>query len=123
MYNTRRLSLLTLALLVTLLISGALFVVVGESAPPTPEQALADAFARARQALAAGMSPTEVADRTFEAIAENRFYILTHPELSPLIEARMAAITKGHNPVDLRTVRLGRQAASAPHTRQSEENA
>jgi hypothetical protein len=55
------------------------------------------------------MSPSEVADRVFQAIAERRFYILTHPEWTPLIEARMAAIVRGDNPVDLRAMREARR--------------
>ncbi|MFN2228569.1 MAG: SDR family NAD(P)-dependent oxidoreductase [Anaerolineae bacterium] len=73
--------------------------------PLTPEaQAYVDAF---RRALAAGMPPAEVADRVFEAIEAERFYILTHPEFMPLIEARMAAIVQGHNPVDLQSLSGG----------------
>ena len=67
---------------------------------PSPE-ALA-AWEAQRQALAAGMSPAEVADRVLAAIAERRFYILTHPELMPLIEARLSAIVRGQNPPDPR---------------------
>ena len=51
-----------------------------------------------RQALAAGMSPEKVADCVFQAIPDNRFYILTHPEFRPLILARMAALVDGKNP-------------------------
>jgi NAD(P)-dependent dehydrogenase (short-subunit alcohol dehydrogenase family) len=62
----------------------------------TPEvQAALEAY---RRAIEAGMSPDEVADRVFQAIEEGRFYILTHPEYTPLIEARMAAIVRGRNP-------------------------
>jgi NAD(P)-dependent dehydrogenase (short-subunit alcohol dehydrogenase family) len=68
----------------------------------TPE--MVAAYEAQRQAIEAGMSPDRVADHVFEAIAENRFYILTHPELTPLIEARMAALVQGQNPVDLRAV-------------------
>jgi NAD(P)-dependent dehydrogenase (short-subunit alcohol dehydrogenase family) len=68
----------------------------------TPE--MVAAYEAQRQALEAGMAPDQVAERTFEAIAEGRFYILTHPEFRPLIEARMTAILNGQNPVDLRTV-------------------
>jgi hypothetical protein len=53
------------------------------------------------------MPPAEVADRVFEAIEEERFYILTHPEFMPLIEARMAAIVQGHNPIDLQALSEG----------------
>ena len=34
-------------------------------------------------AVEAGMSPLQVADQVFEAIKEERFYILTHPEFDP----------------------------------------
>ena len=68
----------------------------------TPE--VAAAYEAQRQAIAAGMSPDRVADHVFEALAEDRFYILTHPELTPLIEARLAAIVHGRNPPDLRAV-------------------
>lgn len=68
----------------------------------TPE--MAAAYEAHRRAIEAGMAPSQVADCTFQAIAEERFYILTHPELNPLIEARMAAILSGQNPPDLREV-------------------
>jgi hypothetical protein len=42
-----------------------------------------------------------VADHVFQAIREDRFYILTHPEFTPLVEARMAAVVRGQNPADL----------------------
>ena len=71
----------------------------------TPE--MVAAYETQRQALEAGMSPEKVADCVFRAIVENQFYILTHPELTPLIEARMAALVRGQNPVDLRTVSVG----------------
>jgi NAD(P)-dependent dehydrogenase (short-subunit alcohol dehydrogenase family) len=68
----------------------------------TPE--MVAAYEAQRQAIEAGMSPDQVADQTFQAIEDGRFYILTHPELTPLIEARMRAIIDGQNPVDLRTL-------------------
>ena len=71
----------------------------------TPE--MVAAYEAQRQALEAGMSPDQVADQTFQAVGDGRFYILTHPELTPLIEARMRAIVNGQNPVDLRTVSAG----------------
>jgi len=71
----------------------------------TPE--MVAAYEAQRKAIEAGMSPDQVADRTFQAIEDGRFYILTHPELTPLIEARMRAVVNGQNPVDLRTVSAG----------------
>ena len=49
-------------------------------------QAMADQMKRDTEA---GMPPREVADRVFRAIRDESFYILTHPEFRPLIEARM----------------------------------
>ena len=50
------------------------------------------------QAVEAGMSPTQVAERVFSAIREDEFYILTHPEFNPVIRTRMENILQGHNP-------------------------
>lgn len=55
-----------------------------------------------RQATEAGMSPDKVADQMFRSIMEKRFYILTHPEYIPLVQARMEAIIQGKNPLPLR---------------------
>ena len=67
-----------------------------EPTPVSPElQAVWDAF---RAAVDAGMSPQEVADHVFAAIKEERFYILTHPEATPVIEERMQNILHAHNP-------------------------
>jgi len=71
----------------------------------TPE--MVAAFEAQRQAIEAGMSPDKVADCVFQAIVDGRFYILTHPEFSVLIEARMAALVHGQNPVDLRAMMGG----------------
>ena len=47
------------------------------------------------------MPPGKVADHVFQAIRENRFYILTHPEFMPLVQARLEAIAMGKNPPPL----------------------
>jgi hypothetical protein len=54
-----------------------------------------------RQACEAGMPPEQVADHVFQAIAENKFYILTHPEYTPFVQVRMEAIVQERNPVPL----------------------
>jgi NAD(P)-dependent dehydrogenase (short-subunit alcohol dehydrogenase family) len=54
-----------------------------------------------RQACEAGMPPQEVADQVFQAIKDERLYILTHPEFTPIMQARMEAIVQGCNPLDL----------------------
>ena len=48
--------------------------------------------------LAAGMAPDQVAEAVHDAVVNNRFYILTHPEMTPGIERRMKAIIEGSNP-------------------------
>jgi hypothetical protein len=52
-----------------------------------------------RQALASGMDPAEVARQVFEAIREERFYILTHPEVKEWVRNRMEGIIQERNPV------------------------
>jgi NAD(P)-dependent dehydrogenase (short-subunit alcohol dehydrogenase family) len=77
----------------------------------TPE--MMAAYEAQRQAIERGMSPGRVADGVFQAIADGRFYILTHPEYRPLIEARMRALVNGENPVDLRGLK-GDQCGNPP---------
>ena len=71
----------------------------------TPE--IAAAQEEVRQACETGMSPDKVADCVFQAVQDEKFYILTHPEFTPLVEARMAALVRGQNPVDLRPLMEG----------------
>jgi hypothetical protein len=49
-------------------------------------------------AIDGGMSPREVADKVFDAIKSNRFYIITDPGMKPMIQARMENILKENNP-------------------------
>jgi NAD(P)-dependent dehydrogenase (short-subunit alcohol dehydrogenase family) len=44
------------------------------------------------------MSPTEVGRQVFEAVEQERFYILTHPGVKPEIEKRMNAILNDGKP-------------------------
>jgi len=67
-----------------------------ESAEMTPAQK--GAREAAEKALEAGMSPTVAADLVFQAIVEERFYILTHPEEIPHIRDRMENVLAGRNP-------------------------
>ena len=48
-----------------------------------------------RDLLASGMPPSEVAQRVFEAIVEERFYILPHPQYGEQIVARAQHIAAG----------------------------
>ena len=49
-------------------------------------------------AVEAGMSPLQVADQVFEAIKEEKFYILTHPEWLPVIKLRVDNLLQLENP-------------------------
>jgi NAD(P)-dependent dehydrogenase (short-subunit alcohol dehydrogenase family) len=51
-----------------------------------------------REVLAAGLPSEQVADAVLDAIRDERFYILTHPEGQEVIETRMQDILQGRNP-------------------------
>jgi NAD(P)-dependent dehydrogenase (short-subunit alcohol dehydrogenase family) len=51
-----------------------------------------------RQQMQTGMPPAQVADAVFQAIREERFYILTHPEGKDWIRTRMEDILQERNP-------------------------
>jgi NAD(P)-dependent dehydrogenase (short-subunit alcohol dehydrogenase family) len=64
--------------------------------PPTPEeQALERFFYEMNQS---GMTPEQFAEQVFKAIQQDKFYILTHPEVNALIQRRMEDILQGRNP-------------------------
>lgn len=50
------------------------------------------------QATASGIEPDRVAEAVFEAIASDRFYILTHPDTKAGVKVRMEDILQGRNP-------------------------
>ena len=53
------------------------------------------------KAVGAGkLSAAQVAELTFEAIRENRFYVLPHPRILPAVELRMQDILAQRNPSD-----------------------
>jgi short-subunit dehydrogenase len=52
-----------------------------------------------RQQMQTGMPPAQVADVVFQAIREERFYILTHPEGKDWIRTRLEGILQGRNPI------------------------
>jgi len=45
-----------------------------------------------------GMAPSEVARQVFEAVRDERFYVITHPEMKALVERRLRDIVDGRNP-------------------------
>jgi NAD(P)-dependent dehydrogenase (short-subunit alcohol dehydrogenase family) len=52
-----------------------------------------------RQQVQTGMPPAQVADAVFQAIREERFYILTHPEGKDWIRTRLEDILQERNPI------------------------
>jgi len=51
-----------------------------------------------RHAAQAGLPPQQVADFVFNAIRAEQFYILTHPEFTPIVQVRMENIIQQRNP-------------------------
>jgi NAD(P)-dependent dehydrogenase (short-subunit alcohol dehydrogenase family) len=52
----------------------------------------------ARQHVAVGLKPMDVAEMVLEAVREDRFYVLTHPRYEKLIRRRMESILESRNP-------------------------
>lgn len=53
-----------------------------------------------RLALESGIPPGQVADCVFDAIRKDKFYIITHPELKPLLQLRADDILQERNPTN-----------------------
>lgn len=53
------------------------------------------------QAVQSGISPADVAETTFAAIREGRFYIITHDYILENVQRRLDIILAGGNPIDL----------------------
>jgi NAD(P)-dependent dehydrogenase (short-subunit alcohol dehydrogenase family) len=51
-----------------------------------------------RQLVEAGLPPSEVASKVFDAIRNEKFYILTHADWKPLVQKRMEDILQERNP-------------------------
>jgi len=64
--------------------------------PPRP--AAAERWEALRQLVRTGMPPGQVADAVFEALHNERFYILTHPEGKEYIRMRMEDILQERGP-------------------------
>ena len=72
----------------------------GTPKPPTAGQLASQETIRemARQQVAAGIKPAEVAEMVLEAVRDDRFYVLTHPRFKKLIRVRMENILEGRTP-------------------------
>jgi NAD(P)-dependent dehydrogenase (short-subunit alcohol dehydrogenase family) len=66
-----------------------------EPAEGTQERAMLDMI---RGIFAGGMPPSDVAAQVFDAIVNERFYVLTHPEHNAVIRARVDAVVDGGTP-------------------------
>ena len=75
-----------------------------EDAPPTDSQLAARR--RSEKAVSSGkLSAFDVARLTFDAIREDRFYVITHPKLLPTVELRFRDVLAQRNPSDPYTYR------------------
>lgn len=68
---------------------------VNEEEPTPAAEALRETV---RRLLATGLTPETVADHVFNAIRDERFYILTHPDMKEAIRTRMENILEERNP-------------------------
>ena len=68
-------------------------------AAPTPSQRL-HRQATAKAVAGGRISAAEVAALTFEAIEQRRFYVFTHPQILPSLQARFDAVMRGGAPAD-----------------------
>lgn len=73
-------------------------------APMTESQKLADE--QLKKAVESGrLSARDVAELSFEAIRERRFYVLTHPKILATVELRFDDVMKQKNPTDPMSLR------------------
>jgi NAD(P)-dependent dehydrogenase (short-subunit alcohol dehydrogenase family) len=79
---------------------------LADDAPPTPSQIAARA--QSEKAVSSGrLSAAEVARMTFDAVRENRFYVITHPKMLATVELRMQDILAQRSPTDPYTFKPG----------------
>ena len=72
---------------------------LANAAAPTRSQQIAQA--NSEKAVSGGrIAAADVAAMTFDAVRANRFYVFTHPQIMPTVEARFDAVLKGAPPAD-----------------------
>jgi len=70
------------------------------------------AQAASEKAVASGkITAEEVAQQTFDAVRDNRFYVFTHPQILPSLRARFDAVLGGAEPADPYAARVGARPA------------
>lgn len=88
----------------------------GELAPGQPTRSQMIGQAMSDKAVSSGkVTAAEVAQKVFEAVAENRFYVFSHPKALGNVQARMEAIVQAVNPPDpfLERPEVGQQLKAA----------
>jgi NAD(P)-dependent dehydrogenase (short-subunit alcohol dehydrogenase family) len=66
---------------------------------PTPSQMIAQAMST--KAVTSGrVSASDVAQLVFDAVAQNRFYIYSHPQALGMVQTRMEDVVQVRNPTD-----------------------
>jgi NAD(P)-dependent dehydrogenase (short-subunit alcohol dehydrogenase family) len=70
------------------------------SASESANPAVVQAEAMLRRLVETGMPPSQVAEAVFDAIRNERFYILTHADWKPLVRKRMEDILQERNPAE-----------------------
>ncbi len=76
------------------------------NAAATASQKLAH-NATAKAVSSGRMTAEQVAQLTFDAICANRFYVFTHPQILPALQARFDAVLNGKPPADPYATRPG----------------
>jgi hypothetical protein len=74
--------------------------VEGEQAPDSPvtEEDAENLRSFIGALIADGLQPADVADQIFDAVTNDRFYVLTHPEWSGMVLRNTERMLAGKNP-------------------------
>jgi hypothetical protein len=57
------------------------------------------AYREMKEAMETGISVQEMTEHIFRAIENEQLYVLSHPEVTPYIQERMANILRQKNPL------------------------
>src|SRR5262249_25930066 len=68
----------------------------------------------AREAIATGLPPAEAAAQVVDAVKNERFYVLTHPELTPRVPGRREDLLEARNPSQPLTLAGPRPSSMQP---------
>jgi short-subunit dehydrogenase len=85
---------------------------LANAAAPGPSQSAAKEQME-KEVSCGKMTAAEVAQLTFDAIRTERFYVFTHPEILPAVQARFEAVFGDGGPADPFATNPGVKPASA----------